>query len=227
MKYMITLFAVCLAVLPLAAQSDGMTVEEAYLQSAKKVQRLKTLAGQEDRDAKLMALQDIERLIEDGLGGNDEAVIEILNDMGREGTGRIYMEQGTTKNNFPEVRRKSVELLGEIGGEESRRAITDILGQENEPMVMSEAIVALAKIGPDDNGITLQVMASAMNSQTAMNRDNNFAYAYLTSIEIMNDNGYELTDEYLIAELVKLFDMRNGYNTVVRKKAMEVFRNLQ
>ena len=94
-------------------------------------------------------------------------------------------------------------------------------------MVMSEAIVALAKIGPDDNGITLQVMASAMNSQTAMNRDNNFAYAYLTSIEIMNENGYELTDEYLIAELVKLFDMRNGYNPAVRKKAMEVFRNLQ
>ena len=227
MKYMITLLAVFFAVLPLAAQSDGMTVEEAYLQSAKKVQRLKTLAGQEDRDAKLMALQDIERLIEDGVGGNEEAVIEILTDMGREGTGRIYMEQGTMKNNFPEVRRKSVELLGEIGGEESRRAITDILGQENEPMVMSEAVVALAKIGPDEDGITLQVMANAMNSQTALNRDNNFAYAYLTSIEIMNENGYELTDEYLIAELVKLFDMRNGYNTVVRKKAMEVFRNLQ
>ncbi len=227
MKYMITLLAVFFAVLPLAAQSDGMTVEEAYLQSAKKVQRLKTLAGQEDRDAKLMALQDIERLIEDGVGGNEEAVIEILTDMGREGTGRIYMEQGTMKNNFPEVRRKSVELLGEIGGEESRRAITDILGQENEPMVMSEAVVALAKIGPDEDGITLQVMANAMNSQTALNRDNNFAYAYLTSIEIMSENGYELTDEYLIAELVKLFDMRNGYNTVVRKKAMEVFRNLQ
>ncbi|MDC7224429.1 MAG: HEAT repeat domain-containing protein, partial [Spirochaetales bacterium] len=171
---------------------------------------------------------DIERLIEEGdLGGNEEAVIEILTDMGREGTGRIYMEQGTQKNNFPEVRRKSVELLGEVGGEESRRAITDILGQENEPMVMSEAVVALAKIGPDEDGVTLQVMANAMNSQTAMNRDNNFAYAYLTSIEIMNENGYELTDEYLISELVKLFDMRNGYNTTVRKKAMEIFRSLK
>ncbi|MDC7219263.1 MAG: HEAT repeat domain-containing protein [Spirochaetales bacterium] len=228
MKYMFTLLAVCLAVLPLTAQDDGLTVEEAYLQSAKKVQRLKTLAGQEDRDAKLMALQDIERMIEEGkLNGSEEAVVDMLTDMGREGTGRIYMEQGTMKNNFPEVRRKSVELLGEIGGEESRRAITDILGQENEPMVMSEAVVALAKIGPDEDGITLQVMASAMNSQTAMNRDNNFAYAYLTSLEIMNENGHELTDEYLISELVKLFDMRNGYNTVVRKKAMEVFRTLE
>ncbi len=227
MKYMFTMLAAFLFILPLTAQSDGLTVEEAYLQSAKKIQRLKTLAGQEDRDAKLMALQDLERLIENGVGGNEEEVVEILTDMGREGTGRIYMEQGTMKNNFPEVRRKSVELLGQIGGESSRRAITDILGQENEPMVMSEAIVALAKIGPDENGITLQVMANAMNSQTALNKDNNFAYAYLTSIEIMNESGHELSDEYLIAELVKIFDMRNGYNTVVRKKAMEVFRELQ
>lgn len=228
MKHLITLALAFLILAPVFSQSDGMTVEEAYLQSAKKIQRLKSIAGNEDRDLKLMAVQDIGIMIENGeVGPDNEAVIEILNDLGREGTGRIYMEQGTQKNNFPEVRRKSVELLGEIGGEEARRAVTDILGQENEPMVMSEAVVALAKIGPDEDGITLQVMASAMNSQTAMNKDNNFAYAYITSIEIMDEAGHEIADPYLFDELVKLVDMRNGYNKVVRQKAMEVLRNLQ
>jgi HEAT repeat protein len=228
MKYKFALLTAVLALLPLVAQEEGLTVEEAYLKSAKKVQRLKIMAGQEDYDAKLMALQDLERLIEDNnYSGSEEAVIEVLGDLGREGTGRIYMEQGTQKNNFPDVRTKAVRLLGEIGGEESRRAITDILGQENEPMVMSEAVVALAKIGPDENGITLQVMASTMNSQTALNRDNNFAYAYCNAIEIMLDNGYELTDEYLIDELIKITNDRNGYASNVQKRAMEVFRSIE
>jgi HEAT repeat protein len=228
MKYKFALLTAVLALLPLVAQEEGLTVEEAYLKSAKKVQRLKIMAGQEDYDAKLMALQDLERLIEDNnYNGSEEAVIEVLGDLGREGTGRIYMEQGTQKNNFPDVRTKAVRLLGEIGGEESRRAITDILGQENEPMVMSEAVVALAKIGPDENGITLQVMASTMNSQTALNRDNNFAYAYCNAIEIMLDNGYELTDEYLIDELIKITNDRNGYASNVQKRAMEVFRSIE
>lgn len=228
MKYLLTLVMAFLTLLPAFTQSDGLTVEEAYLQTKKKVQRLESIASQEDRDLKLMAVQDIQRMIENGeVGPSDVEIIGILNDLGREGTGRIYMEQGMTKNNFPTVRTMSVRMLGEIGGEDARRAVIDVLGQENEPMVMSEAVFALAKIGPDEAGITLQVMASAMNSQTAMNRDNNFAYAYVLSIEMMFENGYDITDPYLYDELIKITNSRNGYNTEVRKKAMEVLNTIQ
>jgi hypothetical protein len=229
MKYVLLLLTAFLIVVPVTAQGEGLTVEEAWLKSTAKVRKIKALAGSEDYATKYEALVRLDKMIADGeVGSNNSDVIEVLQDLGKEGTGRLYMEQGTIKNDFNMIRRYSVQLLGEVGGEDSRRAVTQILGQEKESMVMSEAIMALAKIGPDEDGITLQVMASAMNSQTAVTKDANFAYTFALAIELMYDNGYDVSsDMYLFEELVKLIDMRNGYDTKVRKKAMAVIDKIE
>lgn len=231
MKHVLLLIMSLMLVMPLTAQDkdEELTVEEAWLKSTAKVRKIKALAGSEDYGLKYEALVRLDQMITDGeVSGSNEDVVELLQDLGQEGTGRIYVEQGTVKNDFNLIRRYSVELLGEMGGEESRRAVTNILAQESEPMVMSEAIMALAKIGPDDKGITYELMASTMHSQTAMNRDPNFAYTYALAIELMYENGHDVTSNiYLFDELVKLIDMRNGYDTKVRKKAMEVIDKIE
>jgi hypothetical protein len=232
MKYVLLLLTALMVSLPVVAQetqNEGLTVEEAWLKSTAKVRKIKALAGSEDYATKYEALVRLDQMVADGeVGSGNADVVEVLQDLGQEGTGRLYMEQGTVKNDFNMIRRYAVQLLGDVGGEESRRAVTNILAQEVEPMVMSEAIMALAKIGPDDDGVTLQIMANAMNSQTAMTKDANFAYTFALAIELMYDNGYDVSsDMYLFDELVKLIDMRNGYDTKVRKKALAVIDKIE
>ena len=55
-----------LAVLPLAAQESEQTIEELFLQSAIKTQIIKAEAESPDRDMKLIAIQDIKGMVDDG-----------------------------------------------------------------------------------------------------------------------------------------------------------------
>ena len=212
----------------LTAQEQEQTIEELYLQSQVKVKIIKAEAESIDRDMKLIALQDIEEMVSDGqVSTDDKQMVGILSSLGTEGISNQVIEQGAVINDFPMVRKEAVRLMGDVGGDYARDALVNVLLSEPEPMVLSEAVVALSKVGADEQGIVLAVISDAMRSQTALNKDNNFANAFILAIDNLAQNNNGVDDLRVFEELTKIADPRSGYITVVRKKAFELLKSLQ
>ena len=212
----------------LTAQEQEQTIEELYLQSQVKVKIIKAEAESIDRDMKLIALQDIEEMVSDGqVSTDDKQMVGILSSLGTEGISNQVIEQGAVINDFPMVRKEAVRLMGDVGGDYARDALVNVLLSEPEPMVLSEAVVALSKVGADEQGIVLAVISDAMRSQTALNKDNNFANAFILAIDNLAQNNNGVDDLRVFEELTKIADPRSGYITVVRKKAFDLLKSLQ
>ena len=209
------------------AQDNGeQTIEELYLRDAVKTQIIRAEADSPDRDMKMFAIKDLELMIDDGSGDNPE-VISILRDLSGEGITRVTREQGLVINDFPEVRREAARLLGEVGGDQAAQALSTILLTDPEPMVMSEAIFAISKLDVEDTTARNRSMAAAIYRQTAVKKDNNFAYTFLLSVENVVSREGTLTDPMIFEEIAKIADARQGYNRVVRERAMQLIRDLQ
>ena len=216
-----------LAVLPLAAQESEQTIEELYLQSAIKTQIIKAEAESPDRDMKLVAIADIRNMVEDGSAGDNPEIVAVLGSLAGEGVTNVVREQGHVQNDFPDVRMQAARLLGEMGSEEAARELNTILLTDPEPMVMSEAILAISKIEVEDTQARNRSMAAAIYRQTAVNKDNNFAYTFLESVENVARREGGISDPMIFEEVAKIADARQGYNRAVRERAFQLLRDLQ
>ena len=208
--------------------SSEQTIEDVYLKSTVKAQIIRSQAESPDRDMKIIAIQDIEEMILDGeVDGNSIEIIDILSDLSAEGIDKKVVEGGRVVNNFSMVRKEAVRILGEIGGPSARDSILSIFRNENETMVLTEAVLALSKTGVDDSGEVLDLISWTMHSQTAVNKDNTFANASLSAIQKLAKDNDGLDDEKVFREIAAIADPRNGYITVVRMKALQLLDELQ
>ena len=224
----ISLVLVTLAlILPISAQESEQTIEELYLQSAIKTQIIKAEAASPDRDMKMIALTDIAQMVEDGTAADNPEILEILGDLAGQGVTYIVREQGHVLNDFPDVRREAARVLGSLGTEEAARELNTILLTDPEPMVMSEAILAISTIEVENKQARNRSMAAAIYRQTAVNKDNNFAYTFLQSVENVATREGGISDPMIFEEVAKIADSRQGYNRVVRERAFQLLRDLQ
>lgn len=208
--------------------SSEQTIEDVYLKSTVKAQIIRSQAESPDRDMKIIAIQDIEEMIYAGeVDENSIEIIDILGDLSAEGIDKKVVESGRVVNNFSMVRKEAVRILGEIGGDSARDSILNIFRNENETMVLTEAVLALSKIGIDENGEVLDLISWTMHSQTAVNKDNTFANASLSAIQKLAKDNDGLNDEKVFREIAAIADPRNGYITVVRMKALQLLDELQ
>ncbi|MBI9099245.1 MAG: HEAT repeat domain-containing protein [Spirochaetaceae bacterium] len=208
--------------------SSEQTIEDVYLKSTVKAQIIRSQAESPDRDMKLIAIQDIGEMINNGeVNENSIEIIDILGDLSAEGIDKRVVEGGRVINNFSMVRKEAVRILGEIGGENARNSILEIFKNENETMVLTEAVLALSKAGIDEDGEVLDLISWTMHSQTAVNKDNTFANASLSAIQKLAKDNEGLDDEKLFREIAAIADPRNGYITVVRMKALQLLDELQ
>ena len=221
------LSALLLLSMPLTAQQNEQTIEELYLQSAIKTQIIKAEAASPDREMKMIALSDISQMVEEGTAADNPEIVALLGDLGGEGTTNIVREQGHVLNDFPDVRREAARILGELGTEGAARELNSMLLTDPEPMVMSEAILAISNIEVEDKQARNRSMAAAIYRQTAINKDNNFAYTFLQSVENVSSREGGISDPMVFEEIAKIADARQGYNRVVRERAFKLLRNLQ
>lgn len=210
------------------SRSSEETVEEAYLKNTVKAQIIKSQAESLDRDMKMIALQDIDRMIQNGeVSEGNSQIVDILSGLAAEGIDKQVVENGRLVNNFVMVRVEAVRLLGDIGGAEARNAILRVFKNENEALVLSTAVLALSKTGLDDAGEVLNVISWAMHSQTTVNKDNTFANAALSAIQILAKENGGVNSKNIFKEITSIADPRSGYITVVRLKALQLLNELQ
>ena len=205
--------------------SRELTIEELYLQNAE-IRLIREQAISPERDMKLLALKNIEEMLEAGelSSGAPEAHL-ILDYLAGEGVERMVRENHRLINYYPEVRRRSAELLGELGGEESQSSLVRLLLTDTEPMVLAEAAYSLGRIGLNDDNETSQALAATVLEQDIINHDNNFAYASLLAFEKIAESNGGLTDASAIEAIIRI--SQGNYIRMVRNKAVEVLDMLK
>ncbi len=219
----ITLLA---AALPVFAQNeDEITVEEFYLQNIEMV-IIKEQAATLDRDSKLMALKNIQEMIEEGkVTDGDPEVHYVLDYLAQEGIGREINESGRMINNMPIVRKEACTLLGELGGEDAKNTLVDITLKDDEPMVLSEAVYALGKLGINDNNQVSQAVASILLKRNTIAPDDNLAYSALLSFEKIAEANSGLSDPLAFQAIIAIAS--GNYIRPVKMKANEVLNKLR
>jgi len=211
----------------LAAQETEQTIEELYLQGDIKTIMVKAEAESRDRDFKMSALKSIENMIEDGSASDNEQIMDILIYLAGESVSNISIEQGYVLNDYPEIRRESVRLLGLIG---SRRAVYElgkVLLNDPEPMVTSEAILAISSIDIEESAFRDRLISKAIQRQSALTKDNLFASTFLRSVEMLIQQDGNKISPSIMAEVVRIAEARSGYSQAVRKQASELLRNIR
>lgn len=209
------------------AQESEQTIEELYLQSTIKTQILRAEAASNDRELKMIALRDIEEMISDNTAQGNPELLSILSDLSSEGVTNILREDGFIINDFPEIRSEATRLLGRMNTEEAADQLSLVLLTDPEPMVMSEAILALSTIQLTDTTYRDRIFVESIFRQTAIEKDNNFAFNYLESVRNIVEREGVINNPSIIAEVAKLTDARNGYITSIQEKAMKLLRELK
>lgn len=220
--------------IPLAAQNSSgssgsneqLTIEELFLSQDIDIQIMRSQALATDRESKLLALQTIRSSISSGsVGEGDPQAIAILDSLAGEGVYRVVRQGGSVINDFPEVRRQAANLLGEIGGTNAKNVLVKMLDGDPEPMVLSEAVFALGKIGINDNEVTLRLVQVLRRNNAAALPDNNLAFATLLAFEQLASVGSGIARPDILQSIIEV--LSSNYIQVVKLKALDLLTNLR
>jgi HEAT repeat protein len=206
-----------------AQQRSEMTVEESYIQETIELMIIRESARASTREQKFIALGYIEDAIE--RGSTSEGIRETLDFLSREGRRSVAMESGRVINNFPDVRRQSARLLGQLGTEEAQKTLLEIVQFENEPMVLQEAIKSLGDIGLNDNNETVIIISWIVSRFDNLNPDNLMALATIDAFENIARRNNGIDSPEAIRILARIAE--GNYIRPVQERARELISDLR
>lgn len=203
------------------------TIEELYLSQDIELQILRSQALASDRESKLLALQSIRSMVESGaISPQNDGAFIILQSLAGEGTFREVRSGGRVINNFPEIRREATSLIAEIGGETAKEVLVRIAREDDEPMVLAEAVYGLGTIGLNENnevsGQIVQVLQIENASETP---DNNLAFASILALEKLASQAEPPLDPEIVSVLLETASA--PYIRTVRRRAIEAIVNIR
>jgi HEAT repeat protein len=207
------------------SQGRELTIEELYLQNAE-IRIIREQAASQDREMKLLALENIQQMLDDGKlsTGAPEAHF-VLDYLSGEGLSHQVRENKRLINYYPEVRRRAANLLGQLGGENSQETLIAVLYDDIEPMVMAEAAYALGQLGDNEDNRASQAIANVILVQDSVNPDNNFAFASLLAFEKIAAANGGLNDAAAFDAIIRI--AQGNYISKVRLKAVQVLDRLR
>ena len=225
-----TILAVMLAFLLAAAVAGAqgtkkeLTVEELYLRDIE-FQILSEKAFSGDAELKMSVLDEMEQMIEDGDVKDPDKVQFVLEYLAMEGTGRRVRETARLVNYFPEVRRRSANLLGRLGGEGAKDALISVLIIDNEPMVKAEAAYALGVVGLNQANATVKAILFTLEQEDPSSPDNNLGYAICLALEKIAKRNGGIKEPEAYRALVRI--AQGPYIRTVKQKALSTLEGLK
>jgi hypothetical protein len=226
MKHLIVLCIVLtFAVSVIFGQNSNreMSVEESYLQDAVELMIIREQSRAESRDMKMIALEYIGDAI--SRGNNGEEVRAALEYLALEGVMNKARENGRLVNNYPDVRTKAATYLGELGTPEAKNTLIKIVTADPEPMVLTEAVKSLAKIGMNDNEDTVNIITRVVSKFDTLNPDNLLALSALDAYDKLAQNTGGKLDPSAIQLIIRIAD--GAYAKPIQAKAKQVLSNIR
>jgi plasmid stability protein len=202
---------------------DEVSVEESYLQESPESIIIREQSRSDSRDGQLIALEYIDEAIKNG--NTSDEIRVTLEYMGLEGLRNVTRENGRIVNNFPDVRAKTAVYLGEIGTAEAKESLIKMLLADNEPMVLTEAIKSLTKIGVNENDETVSAIAWIVRRYDSINPNNLLALAALEAFDSFGQSNEGVRDPSVIQAIIRIRDGR--YIKPVQDKARNVLSNVR
>ncbi|MBN2049331.1 MAG: HEAT repeat domain-containing protein [Spirochaetales bacterium] len=207
------------------ADNSETTVEELYLRNME-LRIIREQAVTLDRDMKLLALKNIQEMMDNGkVSDGDPETHYVLDYLANEGIGRMVRESNRLVNNFPVVRKEACALLGQLGGDNSVQTLLLIMSNDDEPMVLSEAAYSLGLIGDNEDNRVSQAIADAVLRQDTINPSDNFAYAALLSFQKLAAANSGLRDPEAVRAVIAI--AQGNYIREVKIKANDVLNEMR
>jgi HEAT repeat protein len=225
-RFSILLVTAVIVISTAAAQNNQrreMSIEESYLQESIEIMIIRETARAYSRDQKLISLEYIGEALSRG-STNDE-IRQTLDYLSKEGRASAARENGRLVNNFPDVRRQAVKYLGQVGTEEARRSLIDVISYENEPLVLQEAIKSLGDIGSNENNETVKTISWFMNRNNTLNPDNLMALATIDAFEKIARKNNGINAPEAIRTLILISE--GLYVTPVKERAKQLLAELR
>ncbi|MGN0728212.1 HEAT repeat domain-containing protein [Treponema sp.] len=197
------------------------TVEEEYFSSAEDI-IIGELAASEDYDNKLVALQYLEEAVAAGRTSPD--MTAALSRLAGEGVKSQARTNGRIMNNFPDIRAKACDILGEIPSEESKNMLVSIAVEDKEPMVVTAAIRSLGNIGMNDNDEVVSMIDFVHKKYAALNPTSSLALEVLNAYEKLAPT---VQDKGAMIQSISSIGTNYRYVTPVRTKALQLIKALQ
>lgn len=207
-----------------AQDKKELSVEESYLQESIEAMVIKEQARADSRDMKLIALEYIGEAIAAGRG--KEETLKTLDFLALEGVMNKSREGGVGRitNNFPDVRAKAVAYMGDIGGAAAKDSLVKVVLADPEPMVLTEAVKSLAKIGMNENEEVVTAISWIVTRFDVLNPDNSLAFAALNAYEMIAEKNGGIKDPSTIRAIRRIIE--GPYIKPVQNRAREVLNKL-
>ena len=209
------------------AKGGEKTVEEAYLQESAEAMMVKELSRSDDKEGKLLALDYARKSMDAGRKNDD--IRNSLQYLALENTEVLVRSAGlgVVTNNFPDVRMKACEYLGEFPSVESKDTLVKVIlnSKTEDPMVLAEAIRSLGKIGMNDNDEVADAIAYSVNhfANVGMSEDRLAVYTMFAFTDLADKN--KIKDMGPVTKTIMNFTKGN-YVGPVKKLAMQTLEKL-
>lgn len=197
-----------------------VTVEQQYLSTVEDV-IINELSKSDNFDTKLVAL----RHIEDALNaGRISPEIEIsLESLAGEGVLKQSRTNNRLSNNYPQIRSKACDLLGEVNTEQAKETLLNIATEEKEPMVLASIVRSFGKIGINDDNEVSDTIAWIERRYSIINPTDSLAYEVLDTYEILLPG---MEDKNTVIESIAKIAANYRYVTPIRTKALDLLKSL-
>jgi HEAT repeat protein len=201
-----------------------MSVEESYRQESVEIMIIREQSRSDSMEMKLIALEYIRDAIERGNTGPEiQSALEYL---AMEGIVNVIRENNRVTNNYPGVRVRAAEYLGDMGTPEAKNLLIRLIRTDKEPMVLQEAVKSLGKIGDDKNNETVNAISGIVNRKHYLNQpDNLLAFSALDAYDKIAKAKGGLQDPMVIQSIVNIAE--GNYSPTVRNRAKQVLANLR
>jgi len=206
-----------------SSNNQEMSVEQSYLQESVELMIIREQSRAESRDMKLVALEYIGDAI--ARGNTSEDIRLSLEYMGLEGILNQTRENGRLVNNYPDVRTKVATYLGELGTPEAKNTLVKMVLVDNEPMVLTEAIKSLAKIGLNDNEDATNAISWIVTRFDVLNPDNLLAISAIEAFEKLAEANNGIRDPSAIRTLIRIAE--GSYSRPVQERAKPALAELR
>jgi hypothetical protein len=229
------LVLICLAgALVLAAAQDAgsgttanadreLSVEESYLQESIELMMIREQSRADSRDMKLVALEYIGDAINRGNTGPEvQSALEYLS---MEGVMNKTRENGRLINNYPDVRTKAATYLGDLKTPEAKNTLIKMVLADPEPMVLTEAVKSLGKMGLNDNDDAINAISWVVTRFDVLNPDNLLALSALEAYEKLAEAAGGIKDPNVIRTIIRIAE--GPYIRPVQERAKQVLVNMR